>query len=58
MLFTVKETCKHLSIGRTLAYKLIAQGELVAVKLCGCTRVTRESVEGLIKTRTMNPQTT
>ena len=50
MLYSVNETCKQLSIGRTLAYKLIAAGELEVVKIRGRTLITKSSVTKLIET--------
>jgi excisionase family DNA binding protein len=51
MLFNVNEVCKQLSIGRTLVYRLIKDGDLEVVKLHGRTLITRVSVERLIKAR-------
>lgn len=51
MLLNVKELCKELRIGRTLAYKLMASDDLEIVKLHGRTLITRASVERLIKAR-------
>ncbi len=50
VLLSVNETCKQLSIGRTLAYKLMGAGELEVVKIRGRTLITKSSVKKLIET--------
>lgn len=50
VLYSVNETCKQLSIGRTLAYKLIKAHELEVVKIRGRTLITKASVTKLIET--------
>jgi excisionase family DNA binding protein len=55
-LFTIAEVCRILAIGQTTIYKLIARGELTAIKIgnktrsARGTRVTAKSVEALLAT--------
>lgn len=49
VLLSVNETCKQLSIGRTLVYKLIGAGELEVVKIRGRTLIMKSSVNKLIE---------
>ena len=51
VLYSVNETCKQLSTGRTLAYKLMASGELEVVKIRGRTLITKASLTKLIETK-------
>jgi excisionase family DNA binding protein len=53
-LFTIPEVCRILAVGQTTIYKLIARGELTAVKIgnktrsARGTRITAKSVEVLL----------
>jgi excisionase family DNA binding protein len=53
-LFTIAEVCRILAIGQTTIYKLIARGELTAIKIgnktrsARGTRITAKSVEALL----------
>jgi excisionase family DNA binding protein len=49
VLLSVQDTCKQLSIGRTLAYKLISNRDLDIVRIGGRTLVTVESIRKLIE---------
>ena len=51
MHFFLRETCRHLCIGRTLLYRLIGAGELDVVRIGNRTLIPRESVEALIERR-------
>ena len=53
-LFTIAEVCRILAVGETTIYKLIARGELTAIKIgnrtrnARGTRITAKSVEALL----------
>jgi excisionase family DNA binding protein len=53
-LFTIAEVCRVLAVGPTTIYKLIARGELTAIKIgnktrsARGTRITAKSVEALL----------
>lgn len=49
-LFTVEETLSLLRIGRTLFYRLIAQGRLSTVKIARKTFVKRDEIERFLAT--------
>lgn len=49
ILLTVEETAQKLGIGRTLAWKLVQQGNLPSVRLGRCVRVPREELEAWVK---------
>ncbi len=49
ILLTVEETAKMLGIGRTLAWRLVQQGDLPSVRLGRCVRVPRGLLEAWLK---------
>jgi excisionase family DNA binding protein len=49
--YTVAETCRIMSIGRTHLYDLIRSGDLPVVKLGGRTLIARDDLEALISRR-------
>lgn len=48
-LYSIKETCFRLSIGRTKAYQLINAGKLKRVHQGRGAYITRESIENYLK---------
>ncbi len=52
----VNEAARMIGVGRTKLYELIAAGEVDAIKLGKSTRVTTESLRGLIKRQDMSGQ--
>lgn len=48
MLLTVEETAKTLGIGRTLAWKLVQQGDLPSIRLGRLVRVPQRELEDWI----------
>ena len=48
-LYTLKDVCEILKIGRTSVYELISQGRLNSTKIHGSRRFTRKHIEDLIK---------
>jgi hypothetical protein len=47
-LFTINETCRLLSIGRSTVHVLIRKGALDPVSVLGATRITAESIERVV----------
>ena len=48
-ILTVNEFCRRNKVGRTTAYRLLAQGLLEAVKIGGATRILPEQEEAFRK---------
>ena len=46
---TLKDTAKAIGFGKTTAYRLIKEGRLKAVKICGRTLVTMASIKALLE---------
>ena len=53
--FSVTQTAELLGISRTLAYELVARGELVHVRLGRRIVVPRHAIESLLGTRLERP---
>ena len=51
-LFTVREACELLSIGRTKFYDGVRNGTIKPTKLEGCTRVSSTEIERIINENT------
>ncbi len=47
--YTVADTCRTLSIGRTSLYELIATGEIKPVRIAGRTLIPRTEIERLTR---------
>ena len=45
LLLTVEETARRLGIGRTLAWRLVRQGEFPVVRLGRCVRIPRQALQ-------------
>ncbi len=45
LLLTVEETAQRLGIGKTLAWRLVQEGQLPSVRLGRCVRVPRRELE-------------
>jgi excisionase family DNA binding protein len=45
LLLTVEEAARHLGIGRTLAWRLVREGELPVVRLGRCVRVPWQALQ-------------
>jgi excisionase family DNA binding protein len=48
-LYTVKDICETLSLGRTHLYQLIARGEIETVKIGRARRITHEALEAFLR---------
>jgi len=46
--YRIPEACEELAIGRSLLYRLIATGELKAIKIAGATRIPKSSMEAFL----------
>jgi excisionase family DNA binding protein len=46
--YNIKDTCRLLGIGATTFYELVRRGQIDAIKICGKTLATAESVHALI----------
>jgi excisionase family DNA binding protein len=49
--YRINEVCNIAGIGRTLVYRLVADGKLDVVRVGGCTIVTAASLEALLTPR-------
>ncbi len=49
MLYSINETMKRLSIGRTKIYALLKAGDLKARRVCGRTLIAQEDLEVFIQ---------
>ena len=49
LLLTVEETAERLGIGRTLAWRLVHEGQLPSVRLGRCVRVPRRELEAWVQ---------
>ncbi len=52
LVLTVEEAAQLLDIGRTLAWRLVQEGELPSVRLGRCVRVPRRELETWVQEQT------
>jgi len=52
LVLTVEEAAQLLGIGRTLAWRLVQEGELPSVRLGRCVRVPRRELEAWVQEQT------
>jgi excisionase family DNA binding protein len=55
MVFTVKELAAELKISLSLAYKLVADGEIASYKVASCRRVKAEDIEEYLERQRYQP---
>ncbi|KTW16600.1 helix-turn-helix domain-containing protein [Sphingomonas sanguinis] len=47
-LYSIKDTCRILNVSKTTAYKMIANGTLLAIKVGRSTRVQASSIDSVV----------
>jgi len=57
VLLTPVEAARLLGIGRTKLYDLLQRGELHSVRLDGCRRVPRASIDAFVESLSRHPST-
>lgn len=55
MVFTVKELAAELKISLSLAYRLVASGEIASYRVASCRRVRQEDIDDYLERHKYEP---